>query len=104
MQIGSDEYVGTNGGVPQGSILGPILWNVLYESGFALEQTTDVIYVEYSGDPIKPHPSNQYQYLYAWASRHLGYGALAITGTGEIWGHIVRKMKERTHYFHAGKI
>lgn len=37
IMIGQDEYVETNAWIPQGSVLGPILWNVLHDGVLGLE-------------------------------------------------------------------
>lgn len=50
IQIEAKEIMKTGAGVPQGSVLGPLLWNVLYDGVLRLDLGMDVATVAYADD------------------------------------------------------
>lgn len=46
----TNEEIRMNRGVPQGSVLGPILWNMAYDGVFELDLTQDAILIGYADD------------------------------------------------------
>lgn len=50
IQIGEGEVMAVGAGVPQGSVLGPTLWNVLYDEVLGLDLTRDATTIGFADD------------------------------------------------------
>lgn len=50
MYIGRDVFLNIGAGVPQGSVLRPLIWNILYDSVPSLELVVDAVCVGFADD------------------------------------------------------